>query len=107
MRGRPWLAGGDVNTTPCHDSLGIAWIWRVQQGAGFWQPFPAACTLIHLASLAGQRVLMTSECTCREKAQGRVVTMAYADAFGEAGIGGTLSYYLASAFEKVSSGHTT
>ena len=39
---------------------------------------------------------------CREKAQGSVVTMAYADAFGEAGIGGTLSYYLASAFEKVS-----
>ena len=28
--------------------------------------------------------------------------MAYADAFGEAGIGGTLSYYLASAFDKVS-----
>lgn len=38
---------------------------------------------------------------CRKRASGRVMTVAYADAFGEAGIGGTLSYYLASAFEKV------
>ncbi|BDA45901.1 Protease 4 [Coccomyxa sp. Obi] len=37
----------------------------------------------------------------RERAEGRVMTVAYADAFGEAGIGGTLSYYLASAFDKV------
>ncbi len=34
------------------------------------------------------------------------MTVAYADAFGEAGIGGTLSYYLASAFDKVSLQHT-
>lgn len=37
----------------------------------------------------------------REAAQGRAATLAYAETFGEAGAGGTVSYYLASAFEKV------
>lgn len=37
----------------------------------------------------------------REKTQGRAATVAYADAFGEAGGFGTMSYYLASGFEKV------
>ena len=38
---------------------------------------------------------------CRLKAAGRAATVAYADAFGEAGGFGTMSYYLASGFEKV------
>ncbi|CAL5221921.1 g4192 [Coccomyxa viridis] len=37
----------------------------------------------------------------REKTQGRLPTVAYADAFGAAGAGGTLTYYLATAFDKV------
>ena len=42
--------------------------------------------------------------TCgREKTQGRLPTVAYADAFGAAGAGGTLTYYLATAFDKVCS----
>ena len=38
----------------------------------------------------------------REDSCGRSPTVAYADAFGAAGAGGTLTYYLASAFDKVS-----
>ena len=37
---------------------------------------------------------------CRRKALDRAVTVAYADAFGEAGGFGTMSYYLASVFDK-------
>jgi hypothetical protein len=36
-----------------HSRLGLAWIWRVQEGIGFWQPSPAASLQQHLASLAG------------------------------------------------------
>ena len=38
----------------------------------------------------------------REDSCGRVPTVAYADAFGAAGAGGSLTYYLATAFDKVS-----
>jgi hypothetical protein len=36
-----------------HTRLGLAWIWRVQQGVGFWQPSPAACLPTHAHLLAG------------------------------------------------------
>lgn len=37
----------------------------------------------------------------REAAGSRAPAVAYAHAFGEAGTGGTITYYLASAFDKV------
>ena len=35
----PRLAGGGINTEHrAHGWLGLAWIWRVHQGVGLWQP---------------------------------------------------------------------
>ena len=40
----------------CHRSymVSLAWIWRVQQGVGLWQPFTAACLQDTPCSLAGK-----------------------------------------------------
>lgn len=50
--------------------------------------------LVHFTPQQGQRLR-------REQSQGRLPTVAYADAFGAAGAGGTLPYYLATAFDWV------
>ena len=40
----PRLAGGGTITEHrAHGCLGLAWIWRVQQGVNTWQPLLAAC----------------------------------------------------------------
>ena len=47
-----WRLAMHMQCTACHEgSLGLAWIWRVQQGVGVWQPLPAACLQMHSASI--------------------------------------------------------
>ncbi len=41
--GPGWRGAVQILSTPCPCSLGLAWIWRVQQGVGIWQPSTAAC----------------------------------------------------------------
>ena len=70
---------------------------RAIPGCGAWH-------LCRLRATACDTTVSLSLCGWlrRENSCGRCPTVAYADAFGAAGAGGTLTYYLASAFDKVS-----
>ncbi len=54
----------------------------------------------HVCRAFKLRALAEAELACRKNPRG-LPTVAYADAFGAAGAGGTLTYYLATAFGEV------
>ena len=53
------------------------------------------------SGLAQVQELRNAVADFRQRSSGRATTVAFADAFGEAGANGTITYYLASAFERV------
>ena len=64
-----WRWDGGYNTEHCaHGWLGLAWIWRAQQGVGLWQPSTAACLQMYLAS-SGRNSVSSNNGT-RERSQG-------------------------------------
>jgi len=53
------------------------------------------------SGLAQVQELRNAVADFRQRSAGRAATVAFADAFGEAGANGTITYYLATAFERV------
>lgn len=53
------------------------------------------------SGLAQVQELRNAVADFRQRSAGRATTVAFADAFGEAGANGTITYYLAAAFERV------
>ena len=53
------------------------------------------------SGLAQVQELRNGVADFRQRSAGRATTVAFADAFGEAGANGTITYYLAAAFERV------